>query len=108
MQWKIFYFDVNKNKIVVTNIFEGGSNGFRRELKDAAKKFDNVEEFADEVKASLMYHYWSKCEWETLIMPWVGGRDTKPAKVDVYWQIVNAWDAFIEYCWNHREELRND
>ena len=42
-----------------------------------------------------MYYFWSKCEWEVLISPWVGGNDEE-IKVDVAWQIMNNWDVFVD------------
>ena len=47
--------------------------------------------------------FWSKCEWETVIYPWVG--DEKAAKkIDVFWQLQNNWDRFIEYLWDMSEK----
>ena len=51
-----------------------------------------------------MYYFWSKCEWEVLISPWVGGNDEE-IKVDVAWQIMNNWDVFVDYTWNNRKKL---
>ena len=30
----------------------------------------------------------------------------KDKKIDVYDQVMNNWDAFIEYLWEHRKELK--
>ena len=50
-----------------------------------------------------MYYFWSKREWETVIYPWVG--DEKAAKkIDVFWQLQNNWDRFIEYLWDMSEK----
>lgn len=53
----------------------------------------------------FMYYFWSKCEWEVLISPWVGGNDDEEIKVDVAWQIMNNWDVFVDYTWNNRKKL---
>jgi len=29
-----------------------------------------------------------------------------PIKIDVYDQVVNNWDIFIDYLWDHRKELK--
>lgn len=105
IQWNVFYYNPNRNKIETFNIFEHGSCGFRDGLQIAAKQLKTHEEFTAEVKSLLMYYYWGKCEWETLILPWVSDGKGRPIKIDVYWQIINAWDAFSEYCWAHKEEL---
>ena len=52
-----------------------------------------------------MYYFWAKCEWEVLIKPWVGGKGVEDKKVDVCWQIMNNWDAFVDYVWNNRKKL---
>lgn len=54
---------------------------------------------------TYMYYFWSKCEWEVLISPWVGGNDDEEIKVDVAWQIMNNWDVFVDYTWNNRKKL---
>ena len=45
-----------------------------------------------------MYYFWSKCEWETIIYPWVGD-DKAAKKIDVFWQLENNWNRFVEYLW---------
>ena len=47
-----------------------------------------------------------KSEWEVVITPWVGTKETKPVKVDVFWQVQNNWDVFVDYCWEHRKEVK--
>jgi len=29
-----------------------------------------------------------------------------PLKIDVYEQVMNNWDVFIDYLWNNRKELK--
>lgn len=106
MQWNVFF--QNKDEIATVNIFDSGSYGFIKDVRDAAKSYDEFEDFVSAIKGSLSYYYSDKSEWCTLISSWRDDLNIKPLKVDVYWQIMNAWDAFIEYCWNHRAELRAD
>ncbi len=73
------------------------------DIEKAFKKCKTKEEFAEALRHSLMYYFWSKCEWEVLISPWFGSRNTKDIKVDVYWQIKNNWEIFVDYVWNSRE-----
>lgn len=102
INWQVFYHSSNTNEIKTFNIFD--HNGFRRDLKEAACKYSEIEEFAEAARRALLYYFWGKCEWETLIIPWVGDAKTCK-KVDVYRQIRNAWDAFVTYCWTYRDEL---
>ena len=53
-----------------------------------------------------MYYFWSKYEWEITIGPWPSSNSsTKAIKEDVYWQITNNWDVFLDYVWNERKKL---
>ncbi len=105
LKWDVFYHSQNSGEILTFNIFNHG--GFRGDLKEAAIKHERQEDFAEAVRFALGYRFWGKCEWETLITPWVGDAEKVHKKVDVYWQIRNAWDAFALYCWTYREELKN-
>ena len=54
---------------------------------------------------NTMYYYWSKCEWEIIVGPWCGGRDTKEIKIDVFDQVMYNWEHFLEYVWNERKRI---
>lgn len=79
--WNVVVENVNQNRIGVWNIFDHSS--FLGDVKKNFKKYkDNKEKFADELRHSLMYYYWSKSEWEVIlsnqnnrmtITPWIGG-----------------------------------
>ena len=150
--WNVYYGDFNSRKIEVFNVFNHWS--FYDNCVRAAKKYkDDKEGFAGEVRSSLMYFFWGKCEWETVLHHWpdselyemrtkttIGelrdalrehgiktfedeGFRTKPErevtirvypndfvreekKIDVYDQIMNNWEIFIDYLWEHRKELK--
>ena len=101
--WNVFYHNSNSRSIETFNIFEHGS--FREYVKKAARKVQSKEDFAMQLRREVMYYFWSKCEWEVLISPWVGGNDDEKIKVDVAWQIMNNWDVFVDYTWNNRKKL---
>jgi hypothetical protein len=103
MEWNVFYHNVNADRIETFNVFRHG--GLVADIASLVKKRKNKEEFAEGLRRSVMYYFWSKCEWEVLISPWCGSRSNKPIKVDVYWQIMNNWDIFLEYTWEHRKDL---
>lgn len=46
----------------------------------------------------MKYYFWSKCEWEIIICPWVGKADD--IKIDVYDQLMLNWDKFVDYVWS--------
>lgn len=81
--WDVIHQSVNRGVIEKWNVFDHG--GVMENITKAFKKHkNNKEEFLKAVKSSLMYYYWSKCEWEVvlsnqdgkmIITPWVGRRD---------------------------------
>ena len=70
------------------------------DLQKHYKKQKTKEAFAEALRRSLIYYFWSKCVWEVLISPWCGSKKNEAIKVDVYWQVMNNWDHFLDYVWN--------
>ena len=150
--WNVYVGGFNSGEIRLFNVFN--HYRFYQDCLKAKKKFrEDKEGFANEVRKSLMYHYWSKCEWEIILDHWPNGEfyemrkkltagELKNAlrnsgieydvsasyrmpddrkieirvfpqecrfrdkKIDVYDQIENNWDIFIDYLWNNRKELK--
>lgn len=82
MQWKVYYHDFNRNRIDPYDLFVHGK--FPEYIRKHIEKCKTKEEFADKVKSELMYYFWSKCEWEVLLVrendriiikPWIGCRE---------------------------------
>lgn len=86
--------------ITTFNVFD--HCGFYEEVKKFLRQCKDRASFAEEVKRSLKYYFWSKCEWEIIIGPWSGGRNTEKIKVDVCWQVLNNWDHFVDYLWSKK------
>ena len=131
--WNVFVENINDRKIEVHNVFNHHS--FMKDLIKINKKHkDDFYNFAKEVKHTLMYHYWSKSEWEVVVTsfpPYINekeflrlnlerderiqkyGRFIRESvnletgkKVDVYDQVMMNWDHFINYLWENRKELK--
>ena len=133
LEWNVFVEDWNRNEIKTFNIFKHGR--FLEDVKKSLKKFDNKEDFAEELRKDLAYYYWGKCEWETIITSFPT-RITKEEldrlnkefkkdseryehepysmwisptvykKVDVYEQIRLNWDIFVGYVWSHKRSKK--
>lgn len=103
IRWNVFYHNCNSRSIETFNVFEHGS--FREYVKKAAKKYQNKEDFAKQLRSEVMYYFWSKCEWEVLVTPWISPRESEKKKIDVCWQIMNNWDVFVDYTWANRKKL---
>lgn len=150
--WNVYVSDFNEREIEVYNIFNHAA--FYDDCVKAKKEFkDDKEGFAEYVKRSLCYYFWSKCEWEIILGHWPSGeysemrKDLKygklleamrsigveyntyrrpwnkddnditirvypnperfrDKKIDVYEQVVNNWDIFINWLWENRKELK--
>lgn len=100
MKWMVFYHDFNGDKIKTFNIFDHG--GFLADVKKHLKKCEDKPDLARQLKRSLFYYFCSKCEWEIIIKPWCGSRNNEEIKVDVYEQVMNNWDIFLDYVWNSK------
>ncbi len=98
LEWNVIYHNVNMDRIETFNVFRHGS--FMNDVQKAVKQCKTKEAFSEEVRKSMMYYFCSKAEWEVLISPWVGSRNKDELKVDVYWQVNNNWEIFVDYIWN--------
>lgn len=99
--WNVFRHNINKKEIETFNIFDHG--GFRIDCKRAARKHrENKEGFAEEIRRSLMYYYWSRAEYEVLICDLMKRDFSTEKKVDIYQQVMLNWEAFVGYCWERR------
>ena len=126
--WNVF--NERNGEIFPINVFEYNYK-FLEDLLAAKRKYkDNFEKFAEEVRKSLQYYYWSKSEYETIITSWPPyiesdeldrlnkekeirlekyGNFYREAvvlnvshKIDIYTQIMMNWDRFIDYIWNNK------
>lgn len=61
----------------------------------------------DFVKNELRYHFWSKCEYEFVVIDWPN-RDTieesRPIKIDVYEQVEPNIPIIVDLLW---EEIKD-
>ena len=110
--WNTYVEEFNAKRMEVHNVFE--HYGVMDDLRKAAKKYkDDKDSFAEQLRRTLMYHYWSKCEWELIIEfdenehiwlnPWVGCREPENVRIDVTDDKSFDWHGFIE-----TQRLRNN
>lgn len=103
LQWNVFNHNIGSDEVVQFNIFDHG--GFRKDMREAARTIHDREEFTKAVRSNLMYYFWSKCEYEIVVIPFGSNPKGIRRKIDVYDQVWGNQEAFIEYCLNHRMEL---
>ena len=103
--WNVWVLNFNERRIETHNVFDHG--GFLKDCKKAAAKFaKDPDGFAEEVRRSLMYWYWSKCEWELILSSWPPSERVPEIKVDVYAQVMINKDVFFPWLWERRSELK--
>ena len=127
MEWNVYYYNINRNKIETFNIFNHYS--LVKYIQKSIQECEDKDEFAEKVKSELQYYFWSKCEWEVIITDWPthisidefdrikseiqkyeNWRGHKPystgvnlpvaEKIDVYDQVKLNWSAFVDYTWH--------
>lgn len=105
LTWKVYCGDFNAGRIDEHNIFDHA--GFYDDCVKAARKHkDDRSSFEDEIKRSLRYYYWSKCEWEIILSGWPPSDRFRAVKIDVFDQIMLNWPVFINWLWENRKELK--
>lgn len=107
LEWYVYYHNWNDNEIKPFNVFRHGS--FLADCKkNARKNIHDYDAFCEKLKTDAMSYFWSRCEWEILLMPWIKrkGNDDYSEKIDVFDQLQLNWDAFCKYAWEHGIELR--
>jgi hypothetical protein len=105
LEWNVYVGDFNGKRIETDNVFDHA--GFVRDCQETYKKHkDDKGAFLEAVRRSLMYYFWSKCEWEIIISHWPPRKDAQDLKIDVYDQVMLNWPIFSEYVWNNRDEFK--
>ena len=63
MCWAVMYYNCNARRLEIYNIL-----WYREEfIKNLKKKVTSKEEFIQKMKSEMMYHHWSKSEWEVIL-----------------------------------------
>ena len=99
--WNVYIENFNEKCIEVYNIFD--NYGFYNDLKVIYNEEKDKENFLYKVNRSLMYYFWSKCEWEIILSDWPPSEIFNDKKISVYDQIKNNWHVFSEYIWSNRD-----
>lgn len=102
LKWNVFYYSTNKHKITTLNIFDHWR--FSEDVEKNLKEIKDKDKFAEALRKDLFYYFCSKAEYELIFSPWVGGEKEKESiKVDIYTQVMNNFDVFLNYVWNSKD-----
>lgn len=105
MHWVVYIDNINTKSIETFDVFE--HHRFAEDVRKAYKRHkDDFDAFAEDVKMYLAYYFWSKCEWEVIVSAWPPTNRISQRKIDVYEQVRNNWDVFIEYVWTRCHERK--
>jgi hypothetical protein len=131
LAYYVYIENINKRKIEKYNVL---NDGIINEILERTKNFKDKISFSEEVEHIIMYHYWSRSEWEIILTDWPPhmktdelpklntevekyqkdyGREpysltinlSTAEKIDVYDQVMMNWNIFIDYIW---ENLRGE
>lgn len=101
MEWIVYKNNFNTNKIEKFNIFD--HYRFSKSIKELLNKYNNKEDFSNQLKKELMYYFWSKFEYEITINSFPP-KENNEIKIDIYSQIMNNYNIFVDYIWNKKEK----
>lgn len=131
MVWNVYREDFNHRAIVEYNIFD--HSGFAQDVNKLLKADIPKDEFAEQLKRSLMYWFWCKSEHEVVISSWPVYIDKSELdrinteyeeynnkwnhypykinvspdvgkKIDIYSQVMMNWEQFVEYIWSNKDK----
>lgn len=75
--------DFNHNSFTHYDILPYLSNSWKKLSK---KKREEITDLKEWVKDRLRYQYWSRTEYEILLLSWPPIDNEDPRKIDIFWQ----------------------
>jgi hypothetical protein len=98
--WLVKNFNINKQAIEDYDVLKYRED----DIKKFKKKYKTKEEFEKALRVEIMYHFWSRAEYELvikqtedgsiLLLPWCGCRDEEKATIDVTYDTSFDWKGF--------------
>ena len=101
LEWDVVYYDCNSNAIKRFNLLNHREDYIKKLKKVCATK----EEFSEKLRREMMHRFWSKSEWELIILidndrvwltPWCGCRNPNQVRIDVTNDATFDWREFAE------------
>lgn len=96
--WNVIYENVPENKMGVYNIFRHAD--MVEEIRIAFRRHKEKEAFAKELERIIVFSFQFNEAWKFYAYS-CEGRTRQ--KVSVYSQIMDNWNAFLDYIWNAKE-----
>lgn len=101
LEWNVFLYDGCRNNGMPRkfNIFNNTSFSKRINELFATPELTR-EEIEKEVEVAARWQFWSRCEYEFILLSWPTGPKEAGYKMDVFEQLKMNWDRFIDYIWD--------
>ena len=104
LEWYAFIEDFNSGKlgrinVIRQDLIERIRKGIKsKEWAIGDKPIETLKELKEVVKRELMYHFWSKAEYEVIVtgLHYRPEKD-KEHKIDVWYQLEPNLDRIVEY-----------
>lgn len=102
--FKVINYDINRQKFEAYDIMPYLIECYKKEKK----KPKTFEEFKDFIEKQSLYMYWSRCQYEIILVDWPCQKVEE--KWDVYDQIMMNIDVITDIvmkeCLNNRKVVR--
>lgn len=102
LNWDVYYYNSNMQEIQKYNVL--GGKYYSEQIKRIKKKSKTKEEFSESLRHEMMYHFWSRSEWELIIkltkdsrvflVPWCGCKDPENKTLEVTNDTSFDWVGF--------------
>ena len=108
MEWFVYKENPNARTIEKWNVFR--HSAFEKEVCALLDEITMTKEkFAEKLESAARYCFWCRCEYEVVISEWppvnrerFPDRKEVAIKVDIFSQLQMNWEAFVNYCWEHK------
>lgn len=103
-KFNVLIWDTNTDRLTTYDVLPY----FRKEYKECRKKDKPVtrEQWHQFVKSKGMYMFWSRCEYELIILPWPS--KNKEVKIDVWQQIASNIDLIVDILMEENNDCSLD
>lgn len=91
--FNVINFEYNSKKFESYDVMPYLINCYKtvKRKKECPKTFDEFKQF---VESKSMYMYWSRCEYEIILVDWPNGKTNK--KIDIHYQIMMNIDIVTD------------